>query len=149
MIIPELVRVGSVFYEVKTQETPIVINGVQCLGYCNYFNHTIMLDLSMSDEQTMEQTFYHELVHAMLYERKINLEAMGLSNAQMEEVVEAMGIALHQVLLDNPDLTLTAEEFDAKYPPEEEAEIVDVEKERQVAPKTTEVKQIDTKTTEE
>ena len=149
MIIPELVRVGSVFYEVKTQETPIVINGVQCLGYCDYYSHTIMLDESMQDEQTMEQTFCHELVHAMLYERKINLEAMGLSNAQMEEVVEAMGIALHQVLLDNPDLTLTAEEFDAKYPPEEEAEIVDVEKERQAAPKTTEVKQIDTKTTEE
>ena len=149
MIIPELVRVGSVFYEVKTQETPIVMNGVQCLGYCDYFNHIIMLDESMQDEQTMEQTFYHELVHAMLYERKINLEAMGLSNAQMEEVVEAMGIALHQVLLDNPDLTLTAEEFDTKYPQEEEAKIVDVEKERQAAPKTTEVKQIDTKTTEE
>ena len=145
MIIPELVRVGSVFYEVKTQETPIVINGVQCLGYCNYFNHTIMLDLSMSDEQTMEQTFYHELVHAMLYERKINLEAMGLSNAQMEEVVEAMGIALHQVLLDNPDLTLTAEEFDAKYPPEDGDKIEEV---KQAAPKTTEVKQIDTKTIE-
>ena len=145
MIIPELVRVGSVFYEVKTQETPIVINGVQCLGYCNYFNHTIMLDLSMSDEQTMEQTFYHELVHAMLYERKINLEAMGLSNAQMEEVVEAMGIALHQVLLDNPDLTLTAEEFDTKYPQQQDP----IEEVKQAAPKTTEVKQIDTKTTEE
>ena len=119
MIIPELVRVGSVFYEVKTQETPIVINGVQCLGYCNYFNHTIMLDLSMSDEQTMEQTFYHELVHAMLYERKINLEAMGLSNAQMENVVDNLGIALHQVLLDNADMALTVEEFNAKYPPQE------------------------------
>ena len=35
MIIPELVRVGSVFYEVKTQATPIVMNGVQCLGYCD------------------------------------------------------------------------------------------------------------------
>ena len=134
MIIPELVRVGSVFYEVKTQETPIVINGVQCLGYCNYYNHTIMLDLSMSDEQTMEQTFYHELVHAMLYERKINLEAMGLSNAQMEEVVEAMGIALHQVLLDNPDIALTAEEFDAKYP-QEQAPIEEV---KQVEPKVKE-----------
>ena len=145
MIIPELVRVGSVFYEVKTQETPIVINGVQCLGYCNYFNHTIMLDLSMSDEQTMEQTFYHELVHAMLYERKINLEAMGLSNAQMEEVVEAMGIALHQVLLDNPDLTLTAEEFDAKYPPVEDG----IEEVKQAAPKVTEVKQVEPKVKEE
>ena len=149
MIIPELVRVGSVFYEVKTQDTPIVMNGVQCLGYCDYYSHTIMLDESMQDEQTMEQTFCHELVHAMMFERKLNLEAMGLSNAQMEEVVDNLGIALHQVLLDNRDIALTAEEFDAKYPPEEEAEIVDVEKERQAAPKTTEVKQIDTKTTEE
>ena len=149
MIIPELVRVGSVLYEVKTQETPIVMNGVQCLGYCDYFNHTIMLDLSMSDEQTMEQTFYHELVHAMLYERKINLEAMGLSNAQMEEVVEAMGIALHQVLLDNPDLTLTTEEFDAKYPPEEEDKVEEV---KEVAPKVAEVKdakEVEPKITEE
>ena len=119
MIIPELVRVGSVFYEVKTQQTPIVMNGVQCLGYCDYFNHTIMLDESMQDEQTMEQTFCHELVHALMFERKINLEAMGLSKAQMEDVVDNLGIALHQVLLDNPDMALTPEEFDAKYPPEE------------------------------
>ena len=119
MIIPKVVRVGSVFYEVKTQQTPIVMNGVQCLGYCDYFNHIIMLDESMQDEQTMEQTFCHELVHAMMFERKLNLEAMGLSNAQMEEVVDNLGIALHQVLLDNRDISLTPEEFDAKYPPQE------------------------------
>ena len=119
MIIPKVVRVGSVFYEVKTQDTPIVMNGVQCLGYCDFFKHIIMLDESMQDEQTMEQTFCHELVHALMFERKINLEAMGLSKAQMEDVVDNLGIALHQVLLDNPDIALTPEEFDAKYPPEE------------------------------
>ena len=119
MIIPELVWVGSVFYEVKTQDTPIVMKGAQCLGYCDLYSHTIMLDESMQDEQTMEQTFCHELVHALMFERKINLEAMGLSKAQMEDVVDNLGIALHQVLLDNPDIALTAEEFDAKYPPEE------------------------------
>ena len=119
MIIPELVRVGSVFYEVKTQQTPIVMNGVQCLGYCDYYSHTIMLDMSMQDEQTIEQTFLHELVHAMMFERKINLEAMGLSNLQMEEVVDNLGIALHQVLLDNPDMALTPEEYNAKYLPEQ------------------------------
>ena len=145
MIIPELVRVGSVFYEVKTQETPIVMNGVQCLGYCDYYNHTIMLDESMQDEQTMEQTFCHELVHAMMFERKLNLEAMGLSNLQMEEVVDNLGIALHQVLLDNPDLPLTAEEFDAKYPQEEDR----IEEVKQAAPKVTEVKQVEPKTIEE
>ena len=145
MIIPELVRVGSVFYEVKTQQTPIVMNGVQCLGYCDYFNHIIMLDESMQDEQTMEQTFCHELVHAMMFERKLNLEAMGLSNLQMEEVVDNLGIALHQVLLDNRDIALTAEEFDAKYPQQEDV----IEEVKQAAPKVAEVKQIDTKTTEE
>ena len=134
MIIPELVRVGSVFYQVKTQATPIVMNGVQCLGYCDYYSHTIMLDESMQDEQTMEQTFCHELVHAMMFERKLNLEAMGLSNAQMEEVVDNLGIALHQVLLDNRDIALTADEFDAKYPPVEDG----IEEVKQVEPKVKE-----------
>ena len=123
MIIPEVVRVGSVFYEVKTQETPIVMSGIQCLGYCDAYNHTIMLDVTMQDEQTLEQTFCHELVHAMMFERKLNLESMGLSNAQMEEVVDNLGMALHQVLLDNPDMTLTPEEYDAKYPPKKEEQV--------------------------
>ena len=120
MIIPEVVRVGSVFYEVKTQEAPIVMSGIQCLGYCDAYKHTIMLDVAMQDDQTLEQTFCHELVHAMMFERKLNLESMGLSNAQMEEVVDNLGLALHQVLLDNPDMTLSPEEYDAKYPPQQE-----------------------------
>ena len=116
MIIPELVRVGSTFYQVKAQDTPVVVNGIQCYGYCDYNNHSIVLDMSIQDEQTMEQTFCHELVHAMMFERKINLESMGLTNAQMEHVVDSLGISLHQILLDNPDITLTDEEYDAKYP---------------------------------
>ena len=124
MIIPNIVRVGSAFYEVKTQDTPIVMNGGQCLGYCDLYSHTIMLDETMQDEQTMEQTFCHELIHAMMFERKINLEAWGLTNAQMEHVVDSLGISLHQVLMDNPDITLTAEEFDKKYPENKEEEKV-------------------------
>ena len=124
MIIPNIVRVGSTFYQVKTQDTPIVMNGGQCLGYCDLYSHTIMLDESMQDEQTMEQTFCHELIHAMMFERKINLEAWGLTNAQMEHVVDSLGISLHQVLMDNPDITLTAEEFDKKYPENKEEEKV-------------------------
>ena len=120
MIIPNIVRVGSTFYQVKTQDTPIVMNGGQCLGYCDLYSHVIMLDENMQDEQTMEQTFCHELIHAMMFERKINLEAWGLTNAQMEHVVDSLGISLHQVLMDNPDITLTAEEFDKKYPESKE-----------------------------
>ena len=116
IIIPNRIRVGSTFYTVKSQETPIVNNGLQCYGYCDPNKHEIILDGRLiSDEQTMEQTFCQELIHAMMFERKINLEAMGLSNAQMEHVVDSLGISLHQILMDNPDITLTAEEFDKNY----------------------------------
>ena len=117
MIIPNEIRVGSTFYTVKAQAIPIVMNGMQCYGYCDPNMHEILLDAGLiSDEQTMEQTFCHELIHAMMFERKINLEAWGLTNAQMEHVVDSLGISLHQVLMDNPDITMTAEEYDKKYP---------------------------------
>ena len=123
LIIPDQIRVGSTFYTVKAQTTPIVKDGLQLYGYCEPNNHEIVLDGGLiSDEQTMEQTFCHELIHAMMFERKINLEALGLTYAQMEHVVDSLGISLHQVLMDNPDITLTAEEFDEKYPAENKKE---------------------------
>ena len=125
MIIPNEIRVGSTFYTVKAQATPIVMNGMQCYGYCDPNMHEILLDAGLiSDEQTMEQIFCHELIHAMMFERKINLEAWGLTNAQMEHVVDSLGISLHQVLMDNPDITMTSEEFDKKYPENKEEEKV-------------------------
>ena len=116
MIIQKVVRAGSKFYQITTQDTPVVVNGIQWYGNCEPNNHTIILATDIQDEQTMEQTFCHELVHAMMFERKINLESMGLTNAQMEHVVDSLGISLHQILLDNPDITLSDEEYDAKYP---------------------------------
>ena len=125
MIIPNEIRVGSTFYTVKAQATPIVMNGMQCYGYCDPNMHEILLDAGLIlDEQTMEQTFCHELIHAMMFERKINLEAWGLTNAQMEHVVDSLGISLHQILMDNPDITMTSEEFDKKYPENKEEEKV-------------------------
>ena len=125
MIIPNEIRVGSTFYTVKAQATPIVMNGMQCYGYCDPNMHEILLDAGLiSDEQTMEQTFCHELIHAMMFERKINLEAWGLTNAQMEHVVDSLGISLHRILMDNPDITMTSEEFDKKYPENKEEEKV-------------------------
>ena len=56
----------------------------------------------------------------MMFERGIDLQLLGLSYDDYENVIDGIGIMMHQVLLDNPDLTLTPEEFDAKYPPEEE-----------------------------
>lgn len=121
MVIPEEIRVGSVFYKVELTDKPIMMNGNQCLGICDKNIHTIQLDPALQDDQGLMQTFYHELAHAMMFERDIDLQAMGLSYNDFEKVIDSIGVMMHQVLLDNPELTLTPEEYDAKYPPEEEA----------------------------
>ena len=120
MVIPEEVRVGSVFYKVELTDRPIMFNGKQCLGICDKGIHTIQLDPALQDDQGLLQTFYHELAHAMMFERDIDLQGMGLSYDDFEKVIDSIGVMMHQVLLDNPELTLTPEEYDAKYPPEEE-----------------------------
>ena len=120
MVIPEEVRVGSVWYKVELVDKPIIMNGRQCLGLCDKYIHTIQLDPSLQDDQSLIQTFYHELAHAMMFERGIDLQALGLSYDDFENVIDGIGIMMHQVLLDNPDLVLTPEEFDEKYPQEEE-----------------------------
>lgn len=120
MVIPEEVRVGSVYYKVELVDTPIMMNDRQCLGLCDKDIHTIQLDPALQDDQGLMQTFYHELAHAMMFERGIDLQAMGLSYDDFEKVIDGMGMMMHQVLLDNPELTLTPEEYDKKYPPEEE-----------------------------
>lgn len=120
MVIPEEVRVGSVYYTVELTDRPIIINGRQCLGLCDKYSHMIQLDPALQDDQSLIQTFYHELAHAMMFERGIDLQVLGLSYDDYENVIDGIGIMMHQVLLDNPDLTLTPEEFDKKYPPEEE-----------------------------
>lgn len=120
MIIPEEVRVGSAYYKVVINDRPILMNGRQCLGMCDKDIHTIQLDASLQDDQSLIQTFYHELAHAMMFERGIDLQVLGLSYDDYENVIDGIGMMMHQVLLDNPDLTLTPEEYDKKYPPEEE-----------------------------
>lgn len=120
MVIPEEVRVGSVYYKVELVDKPIIMNGKQCLGLCDKYIHTIQLDSTLQDDQSLIQTFYHELAHAMMFERGIDLQVLGLSYDDFENVIDGIGIMMHQVLLDNPDLVLTPEEFDEKYPPEQE-----------------------------
>ena len=105
MIIPEVVRVGSVEYEVKISDTPLIQDGTQLLGLCDYYSHTIFLDNTMQDEQSQEITFLHELTHAMLFERKLHLEQYVEYNV-MEFIVDTIAFALHQVILDNPEVFL-------------------------------------------
>lgn len=123
MNIPSIVRVGSMYYQVKFSKAPLVENGLQCLGLCDYYTHTILLDATLSDMQTIETTFLHELVHALLAERGIHLEHMGLTYEQMEHVVDNIGIALHQLIMDNPIIFEPEEEEEEPPKKKEKVEI--------------------------
>lgn len=111
MKIPKSVKVGSMEYEV-IKETDLYIDTVDgaklpCYGLCEYGKHKIYLDPDIQDDQGMEQTFFHELAHALLKEQGIILCKMGVSAENEEDIVDAIGRGLHQIVKDNPKIFTT------------------------------------------
>lgn len=91
-IYSDAVKVGGVSYQVA--EVPFVeISGDKNYGgSCDYQKCEIKLLASMSDERK-NQIFAHELTHAILNEAGYD--------EHDEDMVNRMGIVLHQVLVDN------------------------------------------------
>ena len=107
--IPGKVRVGSIDYDVTVGEDPIIINGVQALGCCDYMDSTIKLDKSIQGNQQLEVTFLHELMHTLFNDCKIDLVNYGLEYEQMEYIVDSLAYSLHQVIRDNPNIFMVEE----------------------------------------
>ena len=122
--IPGKVRVGSIDYDVSIDEDPIIINGVQALGCCDYMDSTIKLDKSIQGNQQLEVTFLHELMHTLFNDCKIDLVNYGLEYEQMEYIVDSLAYSLHQVIRDNPEIFMMEEDLslqaDVKEPGIEE-----------------------------
>ena len=110
MKIPDKVRVGSIDYDVTVGEDPLIINGVQALGCCDYMDSTIKLDKSIQGNQQLEVTFLHELMHTLFNDCKIDLVNYGLEYEQMEYIVDSLAYSLHQVIRDNPGIFMVEEE---------------------------------------
>lgn len=90
MNIPRRFKLFGSSWEVK-QPNRVVIDGEKCDGYCDASNSVILLRRNLRRE-IKEQTFCHELIHAILF----SLEFNTLSNN--EEFVELVAKALHQVM---------------------------------------------------
>ena len=97
MNIPNTVRIGSVDYAVELSENPIVLDYKQCNGLIDFSQSKIVLASKTLEQQQLEITFLHEIVHGMLHDR--NLEEQ-----DNEQLVEALAYALHQLIRDNPDI---------------------------------------------
>jgi hypothetical protein len=96
--IPQKVRVGSCDYTVElTEETLVNPDRRICYGVMDADDHKLRIDRKLGDTQLHELVFLHELLHAMVHERNINLE-------NEELVVEELSRSLHQIIRDNPEM---------------------------------------------
>ena len=95
MNIPSKVRVGSVDYDVKLTDETLVLNAQQSLGIIDYDNNKIKIANNIQSNQRQEQTFLHELVHAITREFKIDF------TEDEEVIVDKLAYGLHQVIRDN------------------------------------------------
>lgn len=91
-MIPKQVKVAGVNYSVEERDCVIIDGNSKYMGSCTYTNSTIELLNSLNDERK-EETFVHELFHAILNEA-------GFDDHD-EELVNRASKVLYQVLKEN------------------------------------------------
>ena len=83
-------KVGNIIYDVVLDGD--LMDGASALGSCDYMQSEIAL-YDRQSEQRMEQVLYHELTHAIFFEAGFD--------EQDEDMVNRLGIVLHQFIKDN------------------------------------------------
>ncbi|KGL45412.1 hypothetical protein EP56_07595 [Listeriaceae bacterium FSL A5-0209] len=91
---PNEIKVGGMIYSVVEKEAVIIDDDRNHAGKCNYTECQIEL-LSSLNPLRKEQTFFHELTHAILY------EAGYMYDEHDEDLVDRFAIVAHQVFKDN------------------------------------------------
>lgn len=94
MEIPSKVRIGSMDYDVELTDEILVLNTQQSLGIIDYDNTKIKIANNIQSKQKQEQTFLHEVVHAITREFKIDF------SEDEETIVDKLACGLHQVIRD-------------------------------------------------
>lgn len=88
----EKIKIGGMEYQVKEVEFDKSDDNV-ILGECRFEKAEILINENLSDSRK-EQTLFHEMVHAMLFES-------GSNEYDNEELVNQLGLIMYQVLKDN------------------------------------------------
>ena len=93
MNIPESIKVGGINYKVEfVEHIPNEETGIQ-IGECDYLQATIKILDSLCVEK-QEQTFIHELTHAIANEAGIE--------EQDEDLINRFALVAYQVVKDLP-----------------------------------------------
>lgn len=96
MPIPNKVKIGSIFYDVETTDVPLIVDNKVCSGKVQYlFNRIQLSGDEMQSEQVRNITFWHEVIHAIVYDRGIDF---GKDN---ELFTEELAKGLNSLMVDN------------------------------------------------
>lgn len=124
MKIPDSIRIGSMDYKVELVNAPLVLDGKEVCGMIEYMNHTIKVRTDCNDIQAQEQTFLHEIVHGIIYERNLDIR-----NSDEETIVDEIATSLHQIIRDNPIIFKQPRYYEVKNSVGEVVKTVDLEEE--------------------
>ena len=104
MTIPSAIRIGSADYKVTVSSEVILSSDHhQCYGCIDFDKHEIKLADNVGDIQQQERTFLHEVFHAMLHDR-------GLEVTEEEKLVDGLAMCMRQIIRDNQELFLEKKE---------------------------------------
>ena len=93
--IPASIQIGCYQYQVIETAKPLVLNGKECGGTINYREQIIEISNQMGP-QAMEQTFWHEVVHAIVHYRNVSLK-----EASEETIVDEIATGLYGLMKTN------------------------------------------------
>lgn len=94
MKIPNRIKVGGITYQILIEPIERSESGNLLLGQTNNIDNTIRIN-SKSAPERQQQTFFHELMHAVAFES---------SNTELyddERTIDSVGLMLYQVFMDN------------------------------------------------
>jgi hypothetical protein len=94
-MIANKVKIGSIIYDVTRTDKPLILNGCECSGVIHYEEASIELKQDRN-EQKIEQTWWHEVLHGITRERGINW------GENDELYTDELAKALHALMVDNP-----------------------------------------------
>ena len=94
----EKILVDSVDYKVEYTDEVILVDGRHCIADIDYNTSKIRLSNEIKDAGREARVLFHELVHAILYERGMDEERKN------ENLVDELAAGIVNLIRHNPDL---------------------------------------------
>ena len=92
------VRIDTVYYSI-IQEDKLIVEGKEAFGCIDYRKKIIKINPDISEDQEIQQTLWHEIIHGIMHERNLDL-----LKTDEETCVDELSKGIYQVILDNPEI---------------------------------------------